>query len=153
MYMDEKDEARFLSHITKTKTGCWLWQRYIDHSGYGRFTIKGDRAYAHRISYEHWVNSPIQGEVDHLCRIRSCVNPEHLEDVSHAENLRRAPAQISTINSQKTHCPHGHEYTPENTIFRKNAWGGARRCRQCVYKSNAAWAKANRKPRRKSGIK
>jgi hypothetical protein len=84
--------------------------------------------YAHRVLYR-LVNGPIPigAEIDHLCRNRSCVNPDHLEAVSHRENLMRSPIAPAAINARKTHCKYGHEFTQTNTYVSS----GRRRCRLC----------------------
>src|SRR5699024_1617461 len=87
---------------------------------------------AHRVSYETFAGPIPEGlDLDHLCRNRSCVNPEHLEPVTRSENLRRSP--LMARGQDKTHCPHGHEYSPENTRITK---AGARACRTCERKRN-----------------
>lgn len=69
--------------------GCWVWKT-TQANGYGRVTINGKRQLAHRVMYEMLVGSIPHGmELDHICRNRSCANPEHLEAVTHAENVRR----------------------------------------------------------------
>lgn len=68
-------------------------------------------------------------DLDHLCRVRQCVNPDHLEPVTARENLMRSPLTQASINSAKTHCKRGHEFTPDNTrIFPKS---GSRCCKTC----------------------
>jgi hypothetical protein len=100
--------------------GCWIWQGRIDYKGYGR---RGDDL-AHRLSYQQHVGPiPAGLQLDHLCRVRACVNPTHLEPVTNAENQRRSPL----VNSAKTHCPKGHPYDEENTY----RWRKARHCRSC----------------------
>lgn len=74
-----------------TVAGCWLWTGCCWPSGYGRITRNGRRHVAHRYIYEMLVAKVPDGlELDHLCRNRGCVNPEHLEPVTHQENMRRA---------------------------------------------------------------
>lgn len=113
-------------------TGCWEWQGAKNARGYGRIAMPsgkmgGYRDSTHRVSYEEYVGPIPDGMVlDHLCRNPSCCNPEHLEAVTQKVNLRRGDT-FQAANLLKTHCPHGHEYTPENT--RRVARG--RRCRAC----------------------
>jgi len=105
----------FWPHVAKTGT-CWLWTGRI-HKGYGYYSGTG----AHRVSFE-LANGPIPAgmELDHLCRVRNCVNPAHLEPVTRAENMRRWFAL-------QTHCNRGHEFTPENTYL----YARRRHCRAC----------------------
>lgn len=107
-------------------TPCWIWLLYRDKDGYGRYTAGTTRWLAHRWYYEQHVGPIPDGlEIDHLCRVRACVNPEHMEPVTHAENSRRGIQPGSLL----THCIHGHEFTPENTYARP---GGGRDCRTCI---------------------
>lgn len=106
--------------------GCWVWTGGVDRHGYGYW----GRALAHRRMYEQHVGPiPAGLEIDHLCRNTLCVNPEHLEPVTHAENVARSRAgQVNRDRMlARTHCRHGHEYTDENTD-RSTGW---RRCREC----------------------
>lgn len=99
-------------------TGCWLWNRSIDRHGYGRF----NRELAHRRLYELYVGPIPDGlHIDHLCRVRHCVRPDHLEPVTQAENNRRAAAV-------RTHCPHGHPLSGDNLRTRND---GNRGCKAC----------------------
>lgn len=114
---------------------CWNWTGFR-YQGYGRLSLKGFKTEkAHRIIYG-LLRQPIPDdlETDHLCLNRSCVNPDHLEPVTRLENIRRSHV-TGTGNGTKTHCPSGHEYTPENIYL----WRGKRICRTCGgYKRGAA---------------
>lgn len=124
-------EDRLFEKINKTDT-CWLWTGYIKPTGYG--AIKGPwpstkNMHAHRATYELLVGPIPEGLViDHLCRVRSCVNPEHLEPVTTWENLMRGET-VYARNLAKTHCPQGHELTPDNCVKRPNKRG--RDCKTC----------------------
>jgi HNH endonuclease len=101
-----------------------MWDGASDR-GYASTRVNGKRAWAHRVSYEQFVGPIPSGlEIDHLCRNRSCTNPEHLEAVSHAVNMSRSAAAVATS------CRSGHEYTEANTIH-QTIGNGKRRCRAC----------------------
>lgn len=128
----ENTKDRFLSKIKKLDNGCWIWNGFLDKKGYGYFKIKlgipGLQIMAHRASYLLFIGDLIKGlEIDHLCRNRACVNPEHLEQISHKENNRRSESPTA-INARKTHCKNGHELIGNNLRIRKN---GQRLCRPC----------------------
>lgn len=102
---------------------CWIWTGTINNRGYGCTSLKGKAIYAHRVSYEFYVGPIPDGlELDHLCRNPPCINPDHLEAVTHAENMRRGKA------AQATHCVHGHLFDAENTYIPPR---GGRQCRIC----------------------
>lgn len=107
--------------------GCWIWRLSRDKQGYGQYPTgtRGRHKRAHRVVYER-LRGPIPAglELDHLCRVHACVNPDHLEPVTHAENMARG------IQASQTHCKYGHEYTPENTY--RNPSSGFRSCRICI---------------------
>ena len=116
-------------------SGCWVYMGALNQSGYGWVGV-GSRAQgvdrAHRIMYRHYVG-PIPGgkELDHVCRVRSCCNPAHLEAVTRAENCRRGEGGKATgaRNKAKTHCPQGHEFTEANTY--RYVVRGKYECRGC----------------------
>lgn len=114
-------------------TGCWLWSGSSHSSGYGQFSVAAHPERAHRHAYETLVGPVPDGlELDHLCRVRCCVNPAHLEPVTHAENLRRGESGMA----KRTHCPKGHPYDPHKSRI------GGRRCYPCT---KASWDANNRK--------
>lgn len=118
--------ARFMNKVAKdAETGCWNWLGFKDPKGYGRFQYGAkDARVAHQIAYGLWVGHMADGlQLDHLCRNTSCVNPEHLEAVTGAENMRRA-------TGLRTHCPQGHQYTPENTYVTPQGHSVCRTCKK-----------------------
>jgi len=126
-------ESRFWAKVDKNgPNGCWVWTAMKTAAGYGEFWPSGPRMmYAHRLAYELLVGKIPEGlQIDHLCRNPSCCNPEHLEPVTQAENMRRGNAGKNT--RERTHCPHGHEYSPENTRI----YNGRRFCKQCSLNRN-----------------
>lgn len=125
---------RFKSFIVADPAnGCHCFTRLSKH-GYGMFSVNRRHVHAHRWLWEfvHGV-LPRHIDIDHLCRNRSCVNLEHLEPVTRKENIRRGigPMLIRLRNAERTHCKHGHAFTPENTYIRKRP-GGGRHCVMCI---------------------
>lgn len=117
---------RLMSKVNKTDT-CWLWTGQQTYNGYGTFVfrktskIKGQGA--HRAVYRTLVGEIPEGlTLDHLCRVRLCVNPDHLEPVTMAENVRRSPRATSPT------CKYGHFYKEQSPYYIKR---GARRCHTC----------------------
>lgn len=120
--------------------GCMLWAKGTNGKGYGTFYFRGDKVYAHRFAYELMAGPIPEGfEIDHVrargCRSTLCVTPDHLEAVTHDENIarRRLPKYSDAVvaaNRERaariTHCPRGHEYTPENMHKGRDC----RRCRR-----------------------
>lgn len=115
-----------------TSDGCWMWQGQIAANGYGRFRPDPQRPsmQAHRVAYELFVGPIPDGlQLDHLCGVRACVRPDHLEPVTGRENRLRSLANVITINAAKTECKRGHPFTPENTYVRPDR--GHRSCKTC----------------------
>lgn len=130
----------FERHILKGD-GCWLWTGALNNKGYGQWGQNGRTRSAHRVAYEFFVGPIPEGlTIDHLCRVRRCVRPDHLEPVTSAENTRRAKGD---------ECPKGHPYTPENTKHRKD--NGRRICVTCqkatAQKRNVGYGKPGRPSR------
>lgn len=137
---------RFWSQVDKKPGGCWEWTGRTHAQGYGVFYFAKRLVSAHRVSYELVVGPIPKGlELDHVCHTndlqcnagnqcphRRCVNPAHLEPITHLENCRRGRASgrlnPSAFAASHSHCKHGHEYTEENTYFNSN---GSRSCRTC----------------------
>ncbi len=109
---------------------CWLWEGAPNNKGYGVIGYgghSGRMAFVHRLTYEEaFGNGPKGLVIDHLCRITLCCRPAHLEAVTQQINVLRGKTVVAA-NSQKTHCPRGHEYSGTNLIIR----GGSRECRMC----------------------
>ena len=133
-----------LEELVKTRyivneDGCWVWTGSVKKNGYGQFKYggrQGKMMYPHRVMYELMVGIIPSGlELDHLCRNKLCINPQHLEPVTHRENVLRGispPALCAT----KTHCPHGHEYNQKNTYVRPDGKG-----KFCIVCSRGRWHK------------
>lgn len=123
---------RFWSKVEVTDT-CWLWTGHLNKKGkYGhiRTGLGESKVVAHRFSWEFINQIPVPDglELDHLCRVRICVNPSHLEPVTHKTNIYRGMSPAA-IHARKTHCIHGHEFSVENTYV--NPITKHRQCKTC----------------------
>lgn len=137
---------RYMQHLLKSKiiidkAGCWIWQGYISKSGYGQISIKKKSYKAHRLSYQEFKGSiPAGLEIDHLCRVRNCINPGHLEAVTKKENILRGTSFAAT-NAKKATCPLGHTYDHKTV--------SGRVCSTCVKKKSATWRITNKEKENK----
>lgn len=121
-----QDITRFLNKI-QHQNNCWIWTGAKENNGYGQFNLNQKTRIAHRLSYELFIGDIPNGkELDHLCKNRSCVNPDHLEPVTHKENIRRGSTgkHQNHHNKFKTQCPRGHNYSGVNKK-------GSRICKIC----------------------
>jgi hypothetical protein len=143
---------QILARREVTPDGCWLWQGRTTHDGYGyvSYKVRGKRfhVYVHRLIYMRLVRDPgDMTELDHLCHDpetctvprdecphRRCCNPDHLEPVTGAENVRRSGSRAA-FNARKTHCPRDHPYDEANTRISAT---GSRHCRACHREDAAA---------------
>ena len=122
------DSVRRLWSKVDKSGDCWIWTGSVTSGGYGSLLWNGRARQAHQVVYELLVGPIPDGlELDHLCRVRHCVNPSHLEPVTRRENVRRGVSPVA-VNARKTHCKRGHEFTLENTYARPD---GARVCITC----------------------
>lgn len=145
-------DVRIHNNSVVDDNGCWIWKLRLDKDGYGQISVKNRKRGAHRVSYETFVGEVPEGLViDHLCRVRACVNPEHLEAVTDEVNRERGEWFIA-VNAAKTHCKNGHELSGDNLIIKINARnesGFQRQCRACRNKESRERMKRNynRKPK------
>lgn len=128
--------ARIMDNIERVpESGCWLWMRSVNWGGYGSMGVNGRSCKAHRVSYELLVGPIPEGlTLDHLCGVRCCVNPAHLEPVTRGENTLRGNAPSAQKARMKT-CVRGHELTLTNS--------GQRRCLICKRQYSAEWFRKN----------
>lgn len=129
--MTRRDYIHVLRRTYVTSKGCWIWRGSKHDKGYARVYFKGKMYSGHRFMYELFRGNVPNGlEMDHSCKVTSCINPYHVEPVTHLENVRRGNANY---NIYKTHCSNGHMFTDMNTYIRHNKDGSyrGRMCRTC----------------------
>jgi hypothetical protein len=142
-HMRVHNEEAFWAHVDRSggPEACWTWTGRTNERGYGRWHYDRKPMNAHRASWLWAGRSLTPGlELDHLCRNRACVNPAHLEQVSHRENVLRGVSLVA-VNAAKTHCPRGHPYDEVNTYHTPD---GRRICRPCQRIHNRAYQRRKR---------
>lgn len=126
---ERKQQVRFWTRVTRADDEtCWLWEGELATNGYGRVKVSGKSRPVHVVTYE-WLVGPVPPglELDHLCRVRRCVNPRHMEPVTHRENTLRGDT-LAAANAAKRFCPRGHALVAGNLVPSKVK----RRARQCL---------------------
>lgn len=127
----ERIESKFMP---EPNTGCWIWVGCRKKTGYGVINLRGRRTEAYRVVYELYNGAVPSGlELDHKCRVRACVNPDHLEPVTRRINCLRG-VSFSAINAKKTHCINGHPLSGENLINRPDGHRGCLACGRAAAK-------------------
>ncbi len=116
--------------------GCWVWMGAVGSSGYGTMEVLGKTALVHRVSYElHKGEIPAGMVIDHICKNKICVNPDHLRVVTHKQNTLENSDAPTAINAKKTHCIHGHPLSGDNLKLAVGTTNGKikkeRVCRTC----------------------
>jgi hypothetical protein len=135
-------QERLAGTFDVSETGCWLWNRCADRTGYGLIRWRGRQYRAHRLAYFAFEGEiPAGYHVHHICHVSRCINPDHLEALKQADHMRCVD-HISYHNASKTHCKWGHEFTSENTLTPKD---GRRRCRLCIRMFDHARYRRNRR--------
>jgi hypothetical protein len=126
------DVKRFMSYVDQTDD-CWLWAGALKDDGYARFNVGGQSIYVHIFSYKTFVGDYDNNlQLDHLCSVRHCVNPDHLEPVTQQINTSRA------AHATRTHCRYGHPYSGDNLYVNP---AGSRACKACHKARSRDWAR------------
>ena len=126
-----KDQEKFEARCRSDESGCIIWTGANNGRGYGIRYFDGANHLAHRLAWT-LANGPIPDglTIDHLCRVRACVNPDHLEPTTYRENNLRGTS-LSAQQSRRTHCPRGHALSGDNLVV-ASLRAGKRTCRTCM---------------------
>lgn len=163
-FTDAAYDRRWLARV-KAKTivsekGCWVWQGWVTKQGYGLTAHRRKAARVHRKTFEilHSVNLAFEQHVCHSCDVKLCCNPDHLWLGDNGANMLDLVNKGGHYWRNRTHCPKGHEYTPENTYVRPATAGqraGSRSCKECQrirvrdrYRSNPELMREQQRARR-----
>lgn len=141
IYTFEELPARIRKNVHKQEDGCWIWTGSIDIGGYGRVFVRAlpnqgghVEEKAHRYMYKRLVGAvPVGLELDHVCRVRACCNPAHMEPVTRSVNLGRG----RHIHRDKTHCVYGHPLSGDNLYIQPS--NGSRSCKICRRSNQQRW--------------
>lgn len=144
---DPRLPRRFWDKVTvDPETNCWLWGGFRAGKGYGGYKLFGETAYSHRIAYEFLVNTIPPGlQIDHLCRVRHCCNPDHLEVVTARENLLRGTT-LTALYASRSLCRRGHPLDGMRNNKARYA-AGKPRFRYCLT-CNREWQRQIRRRRK-----
>lgn len=136
---------RLMARVVKTESGCWIWTGSTSHKGYGKIGIKKPTPKTlatHVVTYTHYVGPVPKGlELDHKCKTPLCCNPDHLEPVTHKENVNRGSSPGAVIG-RTGYCRRGHEMSEDNWYYLPDG-SGRRQCRTC---RNESRKRAKEKP-------
>lgn len=135
-----EETARFLGKVDVDDPGCWTWTATKQKGGYGTFWLRGKLLLAHRVAYATWTGDLDRAlQIDHLCRNRACVNPAHLEQVTHRENVLRGVAPPAQQAKKRT-CVRGHPLVGDDASLYAAQAGKHRQCLKCrAIRDAARW--------------
>ena len=141
--MHDSVEDRFWRRVEVNGDGCWSWTGSLNQQGYARIRANGRKQQAHRVAWEVIAGREIADglHLDHLCRNRGCVNPDHLEPVTSRENTRRGVAP-SAVAARMNMCVKGVHALEGDNVYVKTS--GKRECRACALETRARYREANR---------